>query len=337
MKTLFPKSIVLAALALLTAVSCKKAQSTAVDACPSADAVVATVGNAKITWAELDERVGAELHEKRQQTLEQMVSEKLVDNEAKKRGVTQDQFFKAEVDDKLQMPTDAELKTTFDQAQGQLPPGATFEQFKPRIVDYMMRPKKQERMKEVIEGLKKDNPVALKLPRPRKQVEATGPMKGPEGAQVTIVEFSDFECPFCSRASETVQKVMEAYNGKVKLVFRHFPLEFHANAKKAAEAAMCANEQKKFWEMHDVLFQNQKALAVDQLKQYATQIGLDLPKFNTCLDSGAQANTVQTDAEAGKKAGVTGTPAFFINGVFINGAQPFEQFKAIIDQELTGA
>jgi len=166
------------------------------------------------------------------------------------------------------------------------------------------------------------------------KVDATGPARGPEGAKVTIVEFSDFECPFCARAEESVNQVMEKYAGKVRLVFRHFPLNFHPNAPKAAEASMCANDQGKFWEMHKTLFANNKALGVEDLKKHAATAGLDQAKFNECLDSGKMKGIVDADTKAGGEAGVSGTPAFFINGKLLSGAQPASEFEKIIDAEL---
>ena len=127
---------------------------------------------------------------------------------------------------------------------------------------------------------------------------------------------------------------MEQYAGKVRLVFRHFPLDFHEKAPKAAEASLCANEQKKFWEFHDVMFKNQEKLSIDDLKGHATSIGLDAAKFGECLDSGKMKKTVDEDMAAGKKVGVSGTPAFFINGTMLSGAQPIEAFKEVIDAEL---
>ncbi|MFH1587007.1 MAG: thioredoxin domain-containing protein [Candidatus Diapherotrites archaeon] len=160
-------------------------------------------------------------------------------------------------------------------------------------------------------------------------------VRGPEDAKITIVEFSDFECPFCGRAIPTVEQVMEEYEGDVKLIFKDFPLSFHQNAQKAAEAAECAGEQDKFWEMHDLLFDNQTALAISDLKQYAVDLGLDTGAFNSCLDNGDMAAEVSADFAAGQAAGVSGTPTFFINGQKIVGAQPFSAFKAIIDAELS--
>ncbi|MEK6925852.1 MAG: DsbA family protein [Nanoarchaeota archaeon] len=164
------------------------------------------------------------------------------------------------------------------------------------------------------------------------------PVKGNPASKVTIVEFSDFECPFCRKFfTETYPSIIKDYvnTGKAKIVFRDFPLiSIHTKAQKASEAAQCAYEQGKFWEMHDKLFENQNSLDVSDLKKYAQELKLDTVKFNDCLDSGKMASEVQKDSADGQSYGVTGTPAFFINGRLISGAQPFANFKKIIDEEL---
>jgi len=162
-------------------------------------------------------------------------------------------------------------------------------------------------------------------------------IKGDANAPVTIVEWSDFECPFCTRFyKETLSQIEENYirTGKVKFVYRDFPLSFHANAQKAAEAAECAGEQENFWEMHDLLFENGVSRGTGSFKQYAADLGLDTASFNECLDSGKYASEVQKDFQDGQIAGITGTPGFIINGVLVSGAQPFEVFQQIIEGEL---
>ncbi|MDP2661475.1 MAG: thioredoxin domain-containing protein, partial [Dehalococcoidia bacterium] len=165
------------------------------------------------------------------------------------------------------------------------------------------------------------------------------PFWGSKDAAVTIEEFSDFQCPYCARfASETLLKLKEAYGDKVRFIYRDFPLtNIHQFAQKAAEAAQCAHEQGQFWKYHDLLFANQGALSVPDLKRYAEQVGLDTGKFNDCLDSGKNAREVQMDLQDGNRASVTGTPAFLITGLLVTGAQPFEQFQAVIDQALAAA
>jgi len=159
---------------------------------------------------------------------------------------------------------------------------------------------------------------------------------GPSGnAEVVIIEFSDFECPYCVRAYPIVTQVLEEYGDQVELDYKHFPLSFHANAKKAGEASECARDQGKFMEYHDTLFDT-KQLSVDSLKKHAADLGLDVAKFSECLDSGEKGAIVDADFEEGRQLGVGGTPTFFINGRKLVGAQPYENFKAAIDSALAG-
>lgn len=162
------------------------------------------------------------------------------------------------------------------------------------------------------------------------------PAMGPADAPVTMIVFNCFQCPFSKRHSGTLLQILETYGDKVRIVFRDFPLGFHQYAQKAHEAAECADEQGKFWEYHDKLFENQRALDVASLKQYASDIGLNTAQFNDCLDTGKYASEVQKDMQDGQSYGVRGTPATFVNGRMISGAQPFSAFKAVIDAELEG-
>jgi len=165
------------------------------------------------------------------------------------------------------------------------------------------------------------------------------PGKGPEDAQVTIIEFSDFQCSFCANyVNETLPIILATYGDQVRYVFRDFPItSSHHQAQKAAEAAQCAFEQGKFWEYHDMLFQRQEALDVPSLKSYGTALGLDESAFNLCLDSGEYAEEVQMDFADGLTYGVTGAPTFFINGRKLDGAQPFSTFQIVIEEELAKA
>jgi len=160
------------------------------------------------------------------------------------------------------------------------------------------------------------------------------PRIGPEDATVTIIEFSDFQCGFCAKASQTVKDIIKRYPNDVRYVYRDFPSSYHENAFIAAEAADCANEQGKFWEYHDKLFENQNSLDKVSLKRYASQIGLNTSQFDQCLDSEKYREEVEKDISDGEKAGVEATPTFFINGDKIVGAQPYYVFKEIIDSKL---
>lgn len=165
----------------------------------------------------------------------------------------------------------------------------------------------------------------------------SSPVKGPKDAKVTIIEFSDFECPYCKKGYETMEAVMKAYPKDVKVVFKHYPLPFHKEATPAAKAAWAAQQQGKFWEFHDELFLNQDKLGDDFYVATATKLGLDTKKFDADRKSDAAAKAVDADAELGQKNGIQGTPGFFVNGVAVKGAYPVSHFKGIIDRWLNKA
>jgi protein-disulfide isomerase len=160
------------------------------------------------------------------------------------------------------------------------------------------------------------------------------PALGPKDAAVTLVEFSDFQCPFCSRVTPTLTKIKETYGDKVQVVFKHLPLSIHPKAPAAHAAAEAAHRQGKFWEMHDQIFANQRAMSPEKYREFAEGMGLDVDQFDRDRASAELKKRVDADAAQAAKLGVTGTPAFFINGRYLSGAQPFEAFKRIIDEEL---
>jgi len=159
-------------------------------------------------------------------------------------------------------------------------------------------------------------------------------IKGDENAKVTIIEFSDYECPFCKKAEPTMKKILKNYEGKVRWVYRDFPMSYHKNAQLAAEASEAAHAQGKYWEYHDLIYENTKNLKKADLIKYAEQLGLDVQQFTSDLESGKYTEEVKKDLADGEKAGVDGTPAFFINGRKVVGAQPYEEFARVIDEEL---
>ncbi len=185
-----------------------------------------------------------------------------------------------------------------------------------------------------------DVKVAEDIERYKVPVTSAQPQKGPDDALVTIVEFSEFQCPFCARVEPTLKQVLETYGDKVRLVWRNNPLPFHNNAAPAAALAMEAYAEggnEKFWEIHDTLFQNQKALDRPQLEEYAKQAGLDMDKVAKALDQGTQSKTIAADQALAAQIGARGTPYFFVNGRQLRGAMPFNAFKTVIDQEIATA
>jgi protein-disulfide isomerase len=180
-------------------------------------------------------------------------------------------------------------------------------------------------------------PARAERPDPNRRytVNTKGsPAKGPEGAKVTLVEFSDFQCPFCSRVNPTMDQIQKEYGGQVRIVFKHLPLSIHSKAAAAHAAAEAAHRQDKFWEMHDAIFANQREMSPEKYVEYAAEIGLDVEQFKRDVAAADVKRKVDADAKEAAALGVTGTPGFFINGKFIRGARPFEAFKEVIDGEL---
>jgi len=188
----------------------------------------------------------------------------------------------------------------------------------------------------LVNRLKKEHGFKSYLEPLRASVATAGfPSKGPANAPVTIVEFSDFECPYCGGLYPTMKQVEKNYPQQVRIVYRQFPLtNIHPYAQKAAEASLCANAQKKFWEFHDSMFEKQRELSIADLKQRAVDLKLDTQEFNQCLDSGRHAAAIQADIQEGAKHGVTGTPALFINGRLLSGNQPYAEIRDVIEDEL---
>lgn len=311
-------------------------------------APLARWGGEVVTAGELEDLVKRDLRrmetEHQQQVyqlkraaLDSLVAKRLVEGKAKAAGKTGQELVQAEVVDKLAEPGDREIREVYDQAKAagqQLPP---LPQVRSDIVRFIRQRQAQQALAAYYERLRAEAKVEVLLPAwlpPRQEVAAEGPSRGPAGAPITIVEFSDYECPYCSKAEAVVSQVLETYGDKVRLVYRDFPLPGHPAAQKAAEAAHCAGDQGKFWDMHGKLFANQRALAPEALKGYAKDLALDAAKFAACLESGEKAAAVAAHKKAGDEAGVSGTPAFFVNGVQLSGAQPFERFKEVIDAEL---
>ena len=320
---------------------------------PDRGQVVARIDGANLTAGEVEDTIEGDIvgarneflekdYQLRSAGLDQLIRKKLLEKKAKAAGKKPEELLAAEVESKLTDPTEEELRALYDQAVAggrELPP---YEQVSPQIAEYVRGEQRGKIESEYYEALEKEAKVERlmePLLLPKVKLEAIGPARGPAKAPVTIVEFSDFQCPYCRRAEPTVKKILDEYGDKVRFVYREFPLRGHEDAPKASEAALCAGDQNKYWEMHAKLFENQTALKPEQLKEYARTVeGLDAAKFDQCLDAGTKAAEVQKSLEDGQRVGVTGTPAFFVNGRPLpGGAVPYERFKEVIDAELAAA
>jgi protein-disulfide isomerase len=304
---------------------------------------LATVAGKPITRAQVEEHSKAKLdeiertrYEALREGLDEMVQEALFAEEAKARKISVEQLEKQEIDDKVAKPTDAEIQQLYDANKQQIGE-RSLDAVKDQIIEFLHDHRAQERRADFVKELKAKYPTTVSLRPPITQVEEAGrPSQGPANAPVKIIEFSDYECPFCKRAEGTVQEVVKAYGDKVRLVYRDYPLPFHDHARPAAEAAACANAQGKFWDYHNKLMAS-KDLSADKLKSLADEVGLDRAKFDDCIANKPHAAAIEKDMADGAKAGVNGTPSFFINGRMLDGAQPFEKFKEVIDEEISWA
>jgi predicted DsbA family dithiol-disulfide isomerase len=312
---------------------------------PSGPDVVAVVGGQPITLRDFEESAAGPLFQLRnqqfqaqRQILEEDIAKRLLEREATERKVTVDELLQQEVTAKVPAVTPEEQKAYYDENKARIPPMAEAEALQ-RIATGLSEQRRAQRRAAFIDSLRKKAGVRVLLEPPRLQVAADGsPSRGPAGAPVTIVEFSDFQCPYCSRAIATLKKIEETYAGKVRLVYRDYPLvNIHPAAARAAEAAACADDQGKFWAMHDSLFQGQDKLAEADLKKRAADLGLDTAKFEECLASGRHTADWKKDSEDAERYGISSTPAFFINGRVLVGAQPYEAFARVIDEELVRA
>jgi protein-disulfide isomerase len=266
--------------------------------------------------------------------VERLIEERVLQAEASRQGISKDELLAKEIKQKVQEPTKEEIDEFYEENQQRI--NKPKEEIAAKISEFLKKQQEGDLRQAFIEKLEKDHKVVRSIEPLRFSVDAKGsPSLGPAAAPVVLVLFSDFQCPYCKGMSATLREVSKKYGDKVRLVFRQFPLtSLHPLAQGAAEASLCAAAQGRFWEMHDLLFQNQKSLNAKDLKSHAEKLGLDAAAFNACVDSKRFAPQIKEDLKTGASAGTDGTPALYINGRFLNGNRPFEQIAEIIDEEL---
>ncbi len=338
-----------AALLLLLACSAPAQQSP--PAAAGAGDAAARVGTRTVTMKEVEDRWRQDnpveaaqatqaLYDGRRNALDAIIADMLIEQAAKAQGVTPDQYTDAQLTKRVKPVTEAEVAQFFSQNQAQMQ-GRGLTVMAPAIRRFLEEQQRAQAFQALVAELRKAGPavsVLLDAPRLTVPVAADDAVQGAASAPVTIVEFSDFQCPFCLRVVPTLKQIKENYGDKVRVVWKDFPLtQIHPEAFKAAEAGNCAREQGKFWEFHDRLFANQQALQPEALKEHAVAVGLDAAKFNACLDTAKYSDRVQEQIGAGTRLGVNSTPAVFINGRIVTGAQPYDVFARIIDEELARA
>jgi len=339
------KALALAAAATFLACSSAPAQQASFQAPGD---VAARIGDRAITVRELDDRwkkddpaqnaeVTQSIYDGRRAALEAIIADSLLAEAAKPTGLSVDGYLEAEIGKRVKPVTDAEVSTFYTANVSQMQ-GRSLEVMGSAITRYLTDQRRTQARDEIIGELRKKGPavrVALEAPRMNVTIDPSNPSVGSASAPVTLIEFSDYQCPYCQRVEPTLKRVLATYKDKVRFVWKDFPLtQIHPQAFKAGEAAHCAGDQGKYWELHDVLFSKQSELQPDDLKRHALTLGLNADTFNQCLDSSKHAERVRDGVSEGGQLGVNSTPTIFVNGRRLSGAQPYEVFAQMIDEEL---
>lgn len=313
---------------------------------PEAARTVVQVGAEQVTLSELDGRIAAELCKARIEhrravdklravAADALVEEKLVAAEAERRKITTDALREEARNQPVAAPTEADLKAFYDTYKERI--GAPFDEVKGQIAGFLMQQAMEGGEATMVAALREQHGATVDLPVLRMKVDASGPARGPKKAPVTVVVFADYECPYCARGADNLEAARRKFKDRVRVVYRDFPLGFHKRAIPAAVAARCAGVQGKYWEMHDRLYANQRALQDADLTAHAEAVGLDMKKFAVCRADPRHAAAVTADQAAGEKLGVEGTPAMFVNGLVLTGAQPIDALTALFEKELARA
>jgi protein-disulfide isomerase len=325
-------------------------ESAAVSASPGGDGdvVAATLDGREITVAEIDQymtnafieemlsKPPSEVYENRNKGLQEMIQKQIIDEAAAEQGLDAQQLFDQVVSE-VTPPSPEDVANWYSQNQSRLG-GAPLEQVTPRITEFLLNEGRGKAWTEFITSKLEALDFKLVFEPPRLELEATRLVRGNAEAQVTIMTFSDYQCPYCIRSEPVLAEVLSRYPDQVRIVHRHFPLDsIHPFARPAAEASMCADEQGKFWEYHDAIFARGGTLSEASFAEIGSELGLDGDALGTCMTERRYADFVQQDFDAGRAAGVTGTPAFFVNGVALKGSRDADQLSKVVDSELARA
>jgi protein-disulfide isomerase len=311
---------------------------------PTLNAQVARIGPDAIYESDLLPQVGGQViqlrnqeYELKMKALTSLIGQRVLAAAAKLEGVSEEAYLEEKVDRKAAPPSPGEIEAFYLAQKDRI--NRPLEEIRPQVEQALVQARRQQARQEFMEQLLRSPGVSILLSRPKVDVTAdTGRLRGNPEASVTIVEFSDFQCPYCQAAQQTLKDVLAKYDGKVRLGFRDFPLrQIHPQAQQAAEASRCAAEQGRFWEYHDLMYANQAKLDTAGLTESAHTAGLNTTAFSACLASGKFRPSIESDLQSGAASGVSATPAFYVNGALLVGVQPAAAFEKLIEQELAAA
>jgi protein-disulfide isomerase len=301
--------------------------------------VVAEVGGIKVTLAELEQQESAKLlsahyqyYQAQTKALDDLIDKKLLEQKAQSENLTVDQLIDRDIKSQVKDPTEDQMRVYYEGLETEQP----YDSVREKILEKIRQLRTDKVKSTYVKALRAQTTVQIDLAPPRANVEAAdAQVLGPKTARVTLVEFADYECPYCQKVAADVKKLKADFGDKVSFSYKDFPLPMHSRAEKAAEAARCASKQNKFWEFHDEIFHS-KELDVDQLKAQARALKLDSDQFDKCLDSGAEAAAVEHDRKEGLRLGISGTPSFFVNGHYLSGALDYATLRQVVEQQLSG-
>jgi len=299
--------------------------------------VIAEIGSHPVTAGEVEQKEASKLLQARykyyvaeRDALEQYIDDQILEMQAKKESLTVDELLKRHVSVNVQEPTEDQLRFYYEGVQTDEP----YETARPNIIETVHQLRTKKAREAYITALRGEYGVVVELMQPSAHVEAgNAPRLGSEKAPVQVIEYADYECPYCQKVSADLNKLQAQFGDQVSVVYKDFPLPMHPLAAKAAEGARCAAVQGKFWEFHDFLFDTKK-LQVSDMKAEARALKLDGDRFDKCLDSGEQFAGLKKDAQDAQKLGMQGTPSFFINGHFMSGAIGYAKLRETVLQEL---
>jgi len=301
------------------------------------DQAIAEVGGQKLTFADLQQHQGGKLLQARYQyymnqrkALDQLIDDKLIDMEASRRHLSTDQLLNTVVYKDIKDPTEDQLQVYYEGMES----NESYEAVRDKVLEHIRELRRDKARAAFVKQLRTNASVQVLLAPPYADVDLKDAyFQGSKSSPVTLVEFADYECPYCQKITPELQKLEKEYGDRLAVVYKDFPLPMHRTSQKAAEAARCAGEQGKFWEYHDVLFYS-KQLQVDDLKAHARVLKLDGDRFDKCLDEGTEAEVVKKSLGEAQKLGLTGTPSFFVNGHFFSGAADYTVLKEMVELQL---
>ena len=302
--------------------------------------IVSFLNGEKITVGDLQKEEGNKLLQAQyqaylaqQKALDELIDNRLLQMEAKRENITLEALLDREVNKKVADPTEEQLQIYYDD----LSPKDSYAALRDKILDRIRQRRISKARSAYVQTLRGKADILITLAPPTADFSiGNAPRLGPADAPVRLVEFADYECPYCVRMNPQIKKLREEFGDKISVYYKDLPLPMHAQAGKAAEAARCAGQQEKYWEYHDLLYSG-GGMGAAQLKQYATDLKLDRSKFDKCLDSGAQADAVQSDYKEAQQLGLSGTPSFFLNGRFFSGAVDYNMLRDLVQQQLASS